>query len=220
MRGLSRRGSLITVVCALTLAIAPAFAQTAAQTAGPVLEARFEKNLDTRSAKVGDAISAKTLRAVKLADGTEIPKGSKLVAQVITVQSKKLGNGNSMLTFRFDQAELKGGAVVPIHGQVIAVGPTLAPKDGLGPHSALNRSQNASGDTSNLDRGVGDTQGLDPKTGMGTRGATDEDDIPLGSTLEGVALGIHKDADWTTALEGFKCDIRLGSEVDIKVQLK
>jgi hypothetical protein len=215
-------------VCALlcSLAAKPAAAQASAPAAAPappeapLLEAKFEKSLDTRSAKVGDAVTAKTLRPVKLPDGTDIPKGSRLVAKVTTVQSKKDGNGNSMLTFRFDEAEVKGGPTVPIHGQVIAIGPSLSPKDGLGPFSVMSRSPGASNDTSYAGRGVGSTPGMDPNAGVGKGGAKDEDDIPIGSTLAGVALGVHKDADWTTALQGVKCDIKLGSDVDIKVLLK
>jgi hypothetical protein len=207
--------------CAFHLGFAPAQASSAtAESAEPILEAKFDRNVDTKSAKLGDPVFAKTLKAIKLADGTEIPKGSKLVAKIISVQSKKEGNGNSMLTFRFDEADVKGGAAVPIHGEVVAIGPSLAPKDGLGPYSVMSRSQGPSNDTSNAGRGVGSSNGIDPNTGVGKGGAKDEDDIPMGSTLEGVALGIHKDADWTTALQGVKCDIKLSSDVNIKVQLK
>lgn len=222
----SKRTSLaILAVCALLLTFTPTFAlaqaATPAQAPAPVLEAKFEKSLDTKSAKVGDTVTAKTLRPIKLPDGSELPKGAKLVAKVITVLSKKEGNGNSMLTFRFDEADLKGGTVVPIHGSVVAIGPSLAPKDGLGANSVLGRSTtNTSGVIGGGGIGTGSTTGLDPNAGLGSAGAKDEDDIPLGSTLEGVALGVHKDADWTTALQGFKCDIKLGSDVDIKVQLK
>jgi hypothetical protein len=218
----------IPAVCALFAIMAPAVAHaqassaamTPAQPAMPLLEAKFEKNLDSKSAKIGDPVSAKTLKTYKLPDGSTLPKGSKLIAKVVTVQSKKQGNGTSMLTFRFDEAQLSGGETVPIHGEVVAIGPSLAPKDGLGPYSVMSRSQNASGDTSNAARGYGTTQGLDPNAGMDKQGARDEYDIPMGSTLEGVALGIHKDADWTTALEGVKTDVRLDSEVVIKVQIK
>jgi hypothetical protein len=48
----------------------------------------------------------------------------------------------------------------------------------------------------------------------------DEDNIPLGSTMPGVSLGRHLDADWTTILQGVKEDIDLDSDVLIKVQLK
>lgn len=187
----------------------PAPSAAPAQPAAPVLVAKVANNLSTKNAKVGDTLTAKTLKAWKLSDGTDLPKGSKLVAKVTSVKSKKDGSGTSILTFRFDQAEIKGGAAVPIHGFVVAIGPSLSPKDaGFGPASVMGRG------------GQGSTPGLDPSAGLGKPGARDEDDIALGSTMPGVALGRHLDADWTTALEGVKQDIDLDSDVIIKVQLK
>jgi len=186
----------------------PAPAAAPAQPAGPVLVAKIAGSLSTKNAKVGDVLTAKTLKAWKLADGTDLPKGSKLIAKVAAVQSKQAGNGNSMLTFRIDQAEVKGGAAVPIRAMVVAIGPGLGPHQSIGANSVIGRG------------GVGSDPGMDPNTGVGKVGAMDEDDIPLGSTLEGVALGRHLDADWTTALRGVKRDIQLDSDVLIKVQLK
>jgi len=191
---------------AQTATAAPAAAPI--QPAGPVLVAKINGSLSTRNAKVGDVLTAKTQKAFKLADGTDLPKGSKLIAKVSAVQSKQAGNGNSMLTFRIDQAEVKGGAAVPLHAMVVAIGPGLGPHQSIGAGSVLGRN------------GVGADSGLDPNTGVGKVGAMDEDDIPLGSTLEGVALGRHLDADWTTALQGVKRDIQLDSDVLIKVQFK
>src|ERR1700733_5849569 len=90
---------------------------------------------------------AKTVKAMKLTDGTDIPKGSKLIGKVSAVQSKKDGNGNAMLTFRIDQIEPKGGAAIPVKGFVVAIGPSLAPKDGLGANSVLSRNVNSQGGT-------------------------------------------------------------------------
>jgi hypothetical protein len=213
------RKGLIFSCIVLTFASRLAFSQsqnaTAAQPAapaapiGPVLVAKISAELSTKSAKVGDTLTAKTLKPWKLADGTEIPKGSKLIAKVTSVKSKKQGEGNSILTFRFDEAEVKGGAAVPIHGFVVAIGPALSPKDaGFGPASIMGRG------------GHGSTPGIDPNTGLGKPGARDEEDIALGSSLPGVALGRHLDADWTTALQGVHQDIDLDSQVVIKVQLK
>jgi hypothetical protein len=89
---------------------------------------------------------------------------------------------------------------------VVAIGPSLAPKSGY--DSVLGRG------------GVGSSTGLDPSIGGGKQGAKDEDDIAMGSTMPGVALGRHTDADWTTALRGIHTDIDLDSDVVIKVQLK
>ena len=149
-----------------------------------------------------------TLKATKLKDGTEIPKGSTLIGRVALIRSKKAGSGNSLLTFRFDQIEPKGGAAIPIHGLVVAIGPLRSPKNLFGANSVMARD------------GTGSSNGIDPNSGLGSAGARDESDIPLGSTMEGVALGRHLDADWTTALQGVKTDIDLDSDVVIKVQLK
>ncbi len=219
MRLLSSKLSFIPAVAALMLAASPVLgmAQAAAPAAPnqPVIVAKFTKLVSTKNLKPGDVIDAKTLRPVKLADGTNIPKGSTLIAKVTVAKSKAENNGNSILAFRIDNAELKGGQLVPIHGMVIAIGPTLAPKAGLGPTSVISRGGPGAGDPSG-----GGGAGLDPSAGMGRAGAMDELNIPIGSTLEGVGLGVHKDADWTTPLEGFKCEIQLDSDVVIKVQLK
>ena len=199
-----------------------AAAPAAASAAPPVMEAKIASKFNTKNGRVGDVINAKTERAYKLPDGTAIPKGSLMTGKVSAVQSKKAGNGNSMLTFRFDQIVPKGGAPLPIKGMVVAIGPSLAPKVGLGGNSVLSRnvnSQSGTGVTSGS-QGTGSSSGMDPSLGLGSSGAKDEDDIQLGSTMEAVALGHHLDEDWSTALQGIKTDIDLDSEIVIKVQLK
>jgi hypothetical protein len=193
-----------------------------AQSAGPVMEAKIAVKVSSKSAKVGDAIAAKTLRTYKLQDGTEIPKGSKIDGKLVSVESKKAGNGDSMMTFRFEQIEVKGGAAVPIHGLVVAIGPPMAPKDLFGANSVMARNTNPQSGTgvTAASQGTGSSNGLDPNAGLGTAGAKDENDIRMGSTLEGVSLGQHTDADWTTALKGFHTEIDLDSDVVVKVQLK
>jgi len=174
----------------------------------PMLVAKISVTLSTRNAKTGDVITAKTLKATKLKDGTEIPKGSTLIGRVAMIRSKKAGSGNSLLAFRFDQIEPKGSAAIPIRGLVVAIGPARSPKNLFGANSVMARD------------GTGSSNGIDPNSGLGSTGARDESDIPLGSTMQGVALGRHMDTDWTTALQGVKTDIDLDSDVLIKVQLK
>lgn len=188
----------------------------------PVMEAKIALKISSKNAKVDDAVAAKTLRTYKLADGTEIPKGSKIDGKVVSVQSKKAGNGDAMLSFRFDQIEVKGGAAVPIHGLVVAIGPPMAAKDLFGANSVMARNTNPQSGTgvTAASQGTGSSNGLDPNLGLGTAGSKDENDIHMGSTLEGVSLGTHMDADWTTALKGFKTEIELDSDVVVKVQLK
>jgi hypothetical protein len=59
------------------------------------------------------------------------PKSTKFVGKVFrdsfkNVRRKNGESGDSMLSFRFDGAEVKGGAAVEIHGLVVAFGPLLA----------------------------------------------------------------------------------------------
>jgi hypothetical protein len=179
----------------------------AAATPSPVIVARILGNLSSRDAKVGDLIAAKTLRAFKLQDGTAIPKGSKIVGKVAAVQSRKEGNGDSLLTFRFDQIAATGGVAVPIHALVVAIGPAMAPRNLFGANSVMRRAGTSS-------------SGVEPGLDLGSPGARDEDDIPLGSTLQGVGLRQHMETDWTTVLRGIKTEVDLDSDVRVKVQLK
>lgn len=207
---------------ALSQAPAAPAAQPAAQAAGVVMVAKIDGKLSTKNAKAGDVISAKILKSWKLTDGTEIPKGSKITGKVSIIKSKKDGNGNSMVSFRLDEIDVKGSAAIPVHGMVVAIGPSLAPKDGLGANSVLGRNTNPQGGTgvTAASQGTGSSNGIDPNAGLGGPNVRDEDNIPLGSTMPGVSLGRHLDADWTTILQGVKEDIDLDQDVLIKVQLK
>lgn len=178
-----------------------------AQSSAPAVLAKFAGNLNTKSAKVGDAIAAKTTKAAKAKDGTEIPKGSKLDGKVIAVQSVKDGNGTSSLAIKFDQVEVKGSAPVPIQGLIVAIAPSSDSGGGMGFDSVLGRG------------GVGSSPGLDPNTGAEHSG-TASGDIPKGSTLEGVALGTNLDAQGASELRGIKRDIKLDSNVVIKLELE
>ncbi len=161
---------LYVIFAAIALAIVtPAFVsaqeaasapQPAPTAAGPVLIAKIVGAISTRKAKVGDTLTAKTVGNYKLADGSEVPKGSKLVAKVTLATSKKDGNGTAILSFRFDQVEMKGGSTVPIHGFVTAIGPALPTgTGGIGQGSVLGRS------------GQGSSTGIDPGTGLPKSGS-------------------------------------------------
>jgi len=126
---------ITAIAAALLLTVCPLFAQAPAtaptQSDALVMVAKIDNKLSTKNAKVGDVLSAKILKSWKLTDGTTIPKGSKITGKVSLVKSKKDGDGTAMLSFRLDTIEVKGGAPIPVHGVVVAIGPSMAPKDGL-----------------------------------------------------------------------------------------
>ena len=78
--------------------------------------------LDSKTAKNGDSVVVQTKTSVKTPDGTEIPKGSKLVGHVIAAQPSQPGQ-NSQLALQFDRVELKGGKTMPVHSQIQSISP-------------------------------------------------------------------------------------------------
>ena len=78
--------------------------------------------LDSKTAKNGDSVVVQTKASVKTADGTEIPKGSKLVGHVLGAKPSEAGE-NSQVVLQFDHFELKGGQNLPVHSQIESIAP-------------------------------------------------------------------------------------------------
>jgi len=85
----------------------------------------LENKLDSKTAKVGDSVVVKTKAAVKTADGTTIPKGTRLVGHVTEVQAHGSGNADSRMAIQFDRAELKGGQSLAIHSMIQSLQPPV-----------------------------------------------------------------------------------------------
>lgn len=81
------------------------------------------EKLDSKTAKTGDSVVVKTRAAVKTADGTEIPKGSKLMGHITAVKPSGDTHENSEVALAFDTAQLKGGQTVPIHSEIQSLSP-------------------------------------------------------------------------------------------------
>ncbi|HEY9127385.1 MAG TPA: hypothetical protein VIM62_09685 [Acidobacteriaceae bacterium] len=104
-------------------------AAPAAQPAAPIADLRpvqveLEQKLDSKTAKNGDSVTAQTRSAIKTADGTEIPKGSKLIGHVLAAQP---ANGqNSQVAIKFEQIQIKGGQSLPVQSQIESITPAGA----------------------------------------------------------------------------------------------
>lgn len=103
---------------------APAQPGNAATTTADFMPVKAEllSKLDSKSAKPGDAVVVKTRENVKTSDGTEIPKGSRLMGHITKVQAHSNTSQNSELALLFDQAQLKSGQTVAIHSTIQSVG--------------------------------------------------------------------------------------------------
>jgi hypothetical protein len=98
----------------------PSTAAVAAVELSPVNGELVDK-LDTRTAKTGDSVVVRTKSNVKTADGTEIPKGSKLIGRVMQVKPSGDAKDNSQVALQFDRAELKGGQSLAIHSEIQSI---------------------------------------------------------------------------------------------------
>jgi hypothetical protein len=115
-------------------AIPAASPDTPAAPMSPV-NGELVSKLDSKTAKTGDSVVVQTRSSIKTADGTEIPKGSKLIGHIIAVQPSAAGQ-NSQLALQFDRIELKGGQSLPVHSQIQSIAPA-AGSDSAGSPSPM-----------------------------------------------------------------------------------
>ena len=113
----------------------PASQDVAATEMSPVT-AELVSKLDSKTAKTGDSVVVQTKASTKTADGTEIPKGSKLVGHVLGATPSEAGK-NSQVVLQFDHFELKGGQSLAVHSQIQSIAPagSAASTSGSGPIS-------------------------------------------------------------------------------------
>jgi hypothetical protein len=85
------------------------------------VSAELTRKVDSKDAKVGDAVEAKTTSETQLADGTKLPKGTRLVGHVTEASAKSATDKTSRLAFGFDHAVLRDGREVPIHSTLTSL---------------------------------------------------------------------------------------------------
>jgi hypothetical protein len=100
----------------------PAASQEAPAVEMSPVNGELVSKLDSKTAKTGDSVVVQTKASAKTADGTEIPKGSKLVGRVLAAKPSGAGE-NSQVALEFDHIELKGGQNLPIHSQIQSIAP-------------------------------------------------------------------------------------------------
>lgn len=81
------------------------------------------KTLDSSKLREGDTIEVATAGAFKLADGTLVPKGTKLTGVVSAAKARSKGDSDSELTLTFDKINIPDGKQIPVNGTVQAVFP-------------------------------------------------------------------------------------------------
>jgi hypothetical protein len=176
--------------------------------------------VDTKNAVVGQEVAAKTKDAARLADGTTLPKGTRLVGHVMQVRAGGREEGLAVLALVFDRAELKGGPSVAVRSVIrgVARAGNAAPESELsspiGPmSSSLGSGVGVSGRTTtrgSVGLGGGGIPGVTAPSRGGTVGATVPSiDGPIGGTATDEGVSVPSIADpGRTSIGGVAADTR------------
>jgi hypothetical protein len=113
----------VAVLCLGTLGFGQASAPAAASSSHGAFPVKLTKTLDSSKLKEGDAIEVETAGSFKLADGTLVPKGSKLTGHVVAAKARSKGDSDSELSVAFEKLNIANGKQLSIKGAVQAVFP-------------------------------------------------------------------------------------------------
>ena len=194
------------------------------------VSAELTKEIDTKHAKVGDAVEARVTSAAKLPDGTELPRGTKLEGKVMNVHASSKEDKTAHLAFNLDHAVLKGGQQVPVHAALTSVTapaqPTTADlpmSSGSAPASSGGGMQGgASGGSATSSPVPATTAPImtesQPATTKGGTITSGQDHVPVGN-LPGVMLTGTSDANSAGSLDAAGQNISLRSGTKLTLSL-
>lgn len=171
--------------------------------AGTAISAELTGSLDSKKAKQGEVVSARTTNALKSADGRIIlPAGTKLTGHVTQASARSAGQPDSTLGLVFEKAILKNGQQISFTSAVQAVGaPTSSASTSPGPADVAPMGGEMAGSAQNSGRTSTNNPGMDgarSNVPAATRGPVDN---TTGSTSGAVATG-SPDGDWNSSSHG------------------
>jgi hypothetical protein len=85
-------------------------------------QAELQHTLDAKTAKQGDAVTARLTESVQIADGTKLPRNTQLIGHIDEVQPAQ-NKGESKVVLTFDQARLANGQQIAIKSTLVNVSP-------------------------------------------------------------------------------------------------
>ena len=135
-------GTLVLGATNLTVCVLPPMcpAQSQVLPQSTAIPVRFEHSVDTKKAKVGEAVTAKTIQVIALPGGRNIPKGALLVGHVVALEvfhfdeTPYAHQKPSMLSIHFDKLQT-GDAAIPVNLSVRAIASTIDSREAAYPHS-------------------------------------------------------------------------------------
>jgi hypothetical protein len=134
----------------------------------------LETMIDARTAKVGDAVTAKLTSSVHLPGGTELQRNTLLTGHIDQVQAA-VNDGVSTVALTFDKAQPKDGQAIAIKSTILGIypsGTSLLPPD-LNPQMKIDQEASSAhgysvtSDVQGSDSGVLRADGKNVRLGAG-----------------------------------------------------
>lgn len=170
-----------------TASASPAGASLATGTA---INAELTGSVDSKKAKPGDAVNARTTDAALAGGKIVIPRGTKLAGHVTKASARGAGQTESSLGLVFDKAILKNGQEMPLSVAIQAL---------AAPQAAADLNQNSD---------VTPMGGMSPAAGGGAASG-------VGSTAGGVAGGATRTVNNTAGGAGGAVDSTINSTAGV-----
>lgn len=92
--------------------------------------------VDSKTATVGQEVTTRTMQPATLADGTSLPRDTRLVGHVLRVQAASKEQPFALLAISFDRAELKNGSKIALRSLIRMVAPPAHGPEGDRPFAA------------------------------------------------------------------------------------
>jgi hypothetical protein len=190
--------------------------------AGTLIPAELSKSLDSKKAKSGDKVEAKTAVDLLSQGKIVIPRNTKIIGHVTDAKAHSKESPDSMVGIVFDRIAMKDGHEVPIQAAVQAIARPLQSAALSNSNGADNSGMQSAGAPSTAGGGMGTSapsrsservpsipaSGIDPSSpGSGTP-------APLGPTTQG-AVGMKgvslKPSDQGTVIRSETDNVHLDS---------
>jgi hypothetical protein len=157
---------------------APAAAPATPQTDNRIF-AELDKLTHAKRVKSGDTVTAHLIAPAKLPDGTELPKGTKLIGTVTDLKAKADKEGPSKMGLLFTTAAPKNGKETTVSMVLVTVAPHTQQNDvdllsAGNPFSGGNRMQAGTG-ANTLNTTTGEGEAL--SRGLGARAPASKESV-------------------------------------------
>jgi hypothetical protein len=179
---------------------------SSAQKSEMAIPVTLSKSIDSKKAKAGDTIEARTAMQLNSANG-QVPQGSKVIGHIMDAKAKGKGDSESSLSFAFDKIEVKKGQEIAFHAiaQAIAApaeeGPMSAAYPGETPASAPTAGAPPSGHP-----GTAGTTAAPPSSASGNPGDT-------GASAQGGSTQLSQNSTGVIGIKGVNLTSQAGSSI-------